>query len=124
MNWIRLEAEVIRDSCYRSAGNCTRRRVVPGPCWMFRRTLPKGSSSLSGSRPTSSSSAAERSTRFNDAVVILPMMEVFDGANMSESCSRRNATVVAPQALTLLNGELTDDEARQFADRIVKAARA
>jgi hypothetical protein len=53
---------------------------------------------------------------------MMPMMEVFDGANMSESCSRRNVTTVAPQAFTLLNGQLTNTEARHFAARVIEIA--
>ncbi len=52
----------------------------------------------------------------------MPMMEVFDGANMSESCARRNITTVAPQAFSLLNSEFTNTEARYFAGRVVKLA--
>ena len=54
----------------------------------------------------------------------MPLMEVFDAANMSESCSRRSVTTVAPQALTLLNGELTAVESRRFAARVIELAGA
>jgi hypothetical protein len=47
-------------------------------------------------------------------------VEVFDGANMNESCSRRNVTTVAPQAFSLLNGELTNREAKYFAARVIE----
>jgi hypothetical protein len=57
---------------------------------------------------------------FQRRSVMLPMVEVFDGANMNESCSRRNTTTVAPQAFTLLNGELTNGEARHFAARVAE----
>jgi hypothetical protein len=53
---------------------------------------------------------------------MMPMMEVFDGANMSESCSRRSTTTVAPQALTLLNGSLTASESKHFAERVIEIA--
>jgi hypothetical protein len=53
---------------------------------------------------------------------MMPMMEVFDGANMSESCSRRSVTTVAPQAFTLLNGQLTTTESAHFAARVVELA--
>ena len=41
---------------------------------------------------------------------------------MNASCSRRNVTTVAPQALTLMNGELTNREAIHFAARILREA--
>jgi hypothetical protein len=52
----------------------------------------------------------------------MTMMEVFDGANMSESCARRNVTTVAPQAFTLLNSDFTNTEARHFAARVIELA--
>jgi len=59
---------------------------------------------------------------FQRRSVVMPMMEVFDGANMSESCARRNVTTVAPQAFTLLNSDLTNTEVKHFAARVVELA--
>ena len=47
-------------------------------------------------------------------------METFDVANMSASRSRRNSTTVAPQALTLLNGDLVNGEAPHFTQRVIR----
>src|SRR5207249_11823740 len=54
--------------------------------------------------------------------MVMPMKEVFDTANMSESCSRRNVTTVAPQAFSLLNSEFTRHASRRFAERVVELA--
>src|ERR1041385_7703364 len=51
-----------------------------------------------------------------------PLIEVFDGANMSEVCSRRSATVVPTQAFSLLNGDFTHTATRHFAERIIELA--
>jgi hypothetical protein len=51
-----------------------------------------------------------------------PMIEVFDGANMSEVCSRRSTTVVPTQAFTLLNSEFINTGAKHFAERVVELA--
>jgi hypothetical protein len=51
-----------------------------------------------------------------------PMIEVFDGANMSEVCSRRSATVVPTQAFSLLNSDFTHKTAGHFADRLIEMA--
>src|SRR5262249_2911854 len=59
---------------------------------------------------------------FQRRSVMNPMIEVFDGANMSEVCSRRSATVVPTQAFWLLNGDFTHSAARHFADRIIELA--
>jgi hypothetical protein len=52
----------------------------------------------------------------------LPMLEVFDQPDLQISCSRREASTHAPQSLELLNGELANDLARSFADRLRREA--
>ena len=59
---------------------------------------------------------------FQRRSVVNPMLETFDVANMNASCSRRNATTVAPQALTLFNGELSNKAAGHLAQKILKHA--
>jgi mono/diheme cytochrome c family protein len=48
----------------------------------------------------------------------LPFLEVFDQPSAQTSCGRREATAHAGQALELLNGSLTNEAARHFADRL------
>jgi hypothetical protein len=50
----------------------------------------------------------------------LPIMETFDAPDSSLSCSRRDVTNVAPQALALLNNEFVLARAREFASRLQK----
>ena len=50
--------------------------------------------------------------------VRVPFMEVFDLPENSGSCPRRHVSVVAPQALSLLNGKQTVELAQQLAGRI------
>jgi hypothetical protein len=47
-----------------------------------------------------------------------PMLNVIDFPDSHETCSRRNRTTTAPQALTLLNSPLMADWARHFAARL------
>jgi cytochrome c551/c552 len=47
----------------------------------------------------------------------VPMMEVFDAPEPMLSCSRREASTIAPQSLTLLNGSLVRREAQAAATR-------
>ena len=53
-----------------------------------------------------------------------PMMEVFDMPDTHESCGRRNQTITAPQALSLLNGKVELDWAKSFAGRVIRDAGA
>jgi hypothetical protein len=48
----------------------------------------------------------------------LPFFEAFDAPAMLTSCSRRDSSTHAPQALELLNGNLASDLATAFAQRL------
>ena len=48
----------------------------------------------------------------------LPMMAAFDALPFSESCDRRSSTTTPLQALTLMNGDLIQEESKHLAARI------
>jgi hypothetical protein len=50
--------------------------------------------------------------------LVVPMLEVLDLADTVSSCPKRQVTTVAPQALTLFNGEFVNEQARRFAKRL------
>jgi hypothetical protein len=52
----------------------------------------------------------------------LPFMEAFDQPDAATSCSRRESSTHALQALELLNGTLANDLAESFADRLCREA--
>ncbi len=52
----------------------------------------------------------------------LPMMEVFDAPDALVSCPRRESSTHAPQALELLNGSFSNEQAEAFAARLAKVA--
>ncbi len=49
-----------------------------------------------------------------------PMFDKFDRPDPAVSCPRREVTTVAPQALWILNNEVSEEQAEQFAARLVK----
>jgi hypothetical protein len=49
----------------------------------------------------------------------LPMLAAFDQPDMQNSCARRTCTITAPQALELLNGELTEEAARAWGGKLL-----
>ena len=53
-----------------------------------------------------------------------PMLEAFDMPDTHESCGRRNQTITAPQAMSLLNGKVSLEWAQAFAGRVLKEAGA
>jgi len=52
----------------------------------------------------------------------LPMLASFDSPDNSVSCARRDATTVAPQALTMMNSEFMVNQARRLAERVKSAS--
>ena len=50
---------------------------------------------------------------------LFPFLQTFDSPSAIGSCTRRNLTTVAPQALALLNDDFVRDQARHFAERIL-----
>ena len=53
-----------------------------------------------------------------------PMMLAFDAPVFSESCERRSVTTTALQALSMMNGDLVNEEASHLAERIAGTAGA
>ncbi|MBC8357069.1 MAG: DUF1553 domain-containing protein [Planctomycetes bacterium] len=52
----------------------------------------------------------------------LPFMEVFDQPDLQTSCARRESSTHSPQALEMLNGELSSELAEAFAERLERDA--
>ncbi|HEX4414473.1 MAG TPA: DUF1549 and DUF1553 domain-containing protein [Lacipirellulaceae bacterium] len=50
----------------------------------------------------------------------LPILEAFDQPDRLNSCSRRTCTTTAPQALEMLNSELTEDLAQRWSGKLIK----
>jgi hypothetical protein len=57
---------------------------------------------------------------FHKRVVPYPLLQAFDKPDAQQSCSRRDNTTVAPQALALLNDPFVRTVAYDFADRLLR----
>jgi hypothetical protein len=122
MNWIRLESEVLRDTILTLSGGLNTESGGPGMFFGVKDEIAQGFQMFKW-YPSDEKSQRRRSLyAFQRRSLTMPLMEVFDAANMSESCARRGVTTVAPQALTLLNGELTAVESARFAARVIELA--
>ncbi len=51
----------------------------------------------------------------------MPMLTTFDAPDSSQSCSRRDQTTVAPQALAMLNSDFMTAQAQRLAKRLLEA---
>jgi len=113
----RLDAEAIRDSALLVAGLLNPKAGGPS---VFPE-LPAGMGALRGGWKLSSPEDRNRRSVyiFVKRNARYPMMEAFDMPDTHESCSRREITTTAPQALTLLNDQVTLDWAQAFAARVL-----
>jgi hypothetical protein len=111
----RLESEVIRDSSLAVAGMLNPKSSGPS---VFPE-LPEGMAAPRGGWKVSSDEERNRRSVyiFVKRNARYPMMEAFDMPDTHESCSRRDVTVTAPQALTMLNDRVALTWARGFAER-------
>jgi hypothetical protein len=115
----RLEGEVIRDAALMVSGSLNLK--VGGPS-VFP-DLPDGMGVLRGGWKLS---AADERNRRSVYIFVkrnsrYPMLEAFDMPDTHESCSRREITTTAPQALTMLNDKVTLEWAQAFAARALTA---
>ncbi len=120
MNWVRIESEVLRDSILALSGSLNREAGGPGMFFGVKEEVARGFQMFKWYPSEDKAKLRRTIYAFQRRSLPMPLMEVFDAANMSESCSRRSVTTVAPQALTLLNGELTAVESGRFADRVIE----
>ena len=118
----RLDGEVIRDALLATSGNLSDRRGGPGvrpslPAELVA-TLLKNQWVVSPDpvdhRRRSVYLFARRNLRY-------PIFEAFDRPDANASCARRTRSTIAPQALFLLNSELTLSAARDLAAVVANA---
>lgn len=117
MNWIRLEGETIRDSVLAASGQLQASDGGPGAFVDVPADVAQGFEFFKWFPSEEKKQARRTIYTFQRRSVMNPMIEVFDGANMSEVCSRRSSTVVPTQAFSLLNSEFTRKGAKRLAAR-------
>ena len=122
MNRRRLEAEAIRDSILGVSGRLSPTIGGPGVYPRISKDvnvqLPNNDKELSWGTCTEEENCRRTIYVFQRRSLTMPLVDVFDAAPMSQSCAARPETTVAPQALTLLNGEFCREEAKHMADRV------
>jgi len=120
----RLEAEVIRDSILAVSGQLNSKMGGPG----FYPTLPRAvlegqSKPGDGWGKSDTREQARRSIYiFAKRSLAVPELELFDSPDTTGSCERRTVSTTGPQALTSLNGEFVNDQAKYFASRLIAEA--
>ncbi len=116
----RRDAESVRDAMLAVSGNLNRR--MGGPSF-YPKMADEALEGLSRKGTAWESSPAEERARRSIYMMtkrqrLLPLMTVFDFADTSRPCGKRDDTTVAPQALALLNNHFVHWQSSTLASRI------
>ncbi|MES1260394.1 MAG: DUF1549 domain-containing protein [Acidobacteriota bacterium] len=119
----RLEAEEIRDSMLTVSGRLNAKLGGPSVLQPIDQDLVKMLKRPQYWVATKDKSEYDRRTMYMiyKRNLVLPFMGVFDAPDMQLSCPRREESTHAPQALELLNGQLSNGLAQFFADRLAES---
>jgi hypothetical protein len=123
-NMRRLTAEEVRDSSLAVSGRLNLK--MAGPCVYppISREVLAGQSRPGEGWPTSSpTEAARRSVYVHiKRSLLVPILSQHDQADTDSSCPVRYTTTVPTQALGMLNGEFTNEQATNLAERLEREA--
>ena len=122
----RLEAEAIRDAILSTAGTLDRTMGGPNVLPYIDPDLFEASSKRNWlGKPDDDPSTWRRSLYvFSKRSIRYPLFETFDQPNLVNSTDRRNRSIVAPQALILMNNAFVIVQAKKFAERLRREAGA
>lgn len=120
----RLEVEAIRDSMLAVTGQLRRQMHGPGVYLEIPPEVLAGNSDPNVVWPKFDEATSSRRTvyAFVKRALVVPFLEVLDVCDTTRSTELRNRTTIAPQALTLFNGDFVNRQARHFADRLQREA--
>ncbi|MCI0359502.1 MAG: DUF1549 and DUF1553 domain-containing protein, partial [Planctomycetaceae bacterium] len=120
----RLDVEAIRDSMLTAAGNMNRRMYGPAVYLPIDQAAIEAHTDKQSAWKASAEPAINRRTvyAFVKRTLLVPMLETLDFCDTTQSTDRRAITSIAPQALTLFNGQFVNRQAEHFADRLRREA--
>ena len=120
----RLEVEAIRDSMLSASGQLRRQIGGPGVYLEIPPEVLAGNSDPNVVWPKFDEAASSRRTvyAFVKRALVVPFLEVLDVCDTTRSTELRNRTIIAPQALTLFNGDFANRQARHLAERLKREA--
>ncbi|HEV3004683.1 MAG TPA: DUF1549 and DUF1553 domain-containing protein [Pirellulales bacterium] len=120
----RLEAEAVRDAVLAVSGRLNRQARGPSvyPA-ISTAVLASQSRPGNGWGKSQPAEAARRSIYiFVKRTLLVPELEVLDFPDTNGPCEQRQVSTVAPQALTLFNGDFMQEQSGHFARRLMAEA--
>jgi hypothetical protein len=120
----RLDVEAIRDSMLAVSGRLNPTMYGPSMYPEVPKQALEGHSDPDKIWHPSEDREASRRTiyAFVKRSLIVPMIETLDFCDTAHSTAKRVTTTVAPQALSLFNGDFVNRQARHLADRLAREA--
>jgi hypothetical protein len=120
----RLEVEAIRDSMLAASGQLNPKMYGPSMYPSIPKEALEGSSDPDKIWKPSDEQEASRRTIYAHVKrsMVVPLLEVLDLCDTTRTSAKRSVTSVAPQALSLFNGEFVNRQAQHLAQRLVKEA--
>jgi hypothetical protein len=120
----RLSAEEVRDSILAVAGSINLRAGGPSVCPPIPREVLAGQSVPGKGWPVSPPREAARRSIYIHVKrsLLVPILATYDAADTDASCPVRYTTTVPTQALGLLNGAFSNEQAACFAARLGRDA--
>jgi hypothetical protein len=120
----RLEVEAIRDSVLSVSGQLNRRMNGHGMFPAVPKEALEGSSDPDKIWKASEENEASRRTVYATVKrsMVVPLLDVLDFCDTARTTAKRNITSVAPQALSLFNGEFVNRQAAHLASRLEREA--
>jgi hypothetical protein len=120
----RLDVEAIRDSMLAAAGNLNRQMYGPAAFLPIPAVVIEAHTDKQAAWNTSPEAQTHRRTvyAFVKRTLLVPMLETLDFCDTTSSSEKRAITSVAPQALTLFNGDFVNRQAEELAQRLVREA--
>lgn len=115
---VRIEAESLRDSLLAVSGQLN--PEAGGPPFFPEENLEQMARAETWWDPSDSKELKRRSIyMIQSRSYPIPMIKVFDGPNLDESCVVRGNTTVTPQVFTLFNGKFSHEQSQIMAERIL-----
>ena len=118
----RLEVEAIRDAVLATSGKLNSEMFGPAVYLPIPASVIEAHTDKEAAWRTSPEPAIYRRTiyAYVKRTLLVPMLEVLDLCDTTNSAEKRSVTSIAPQALTLYNGEFMNSQAAFFADRLIR----